>query len=113
MSVVTPTSAKPVTIVVNMREQSIARDAQCRADLVRLRSPRSGDVTARRLAAIRCLPKTLYILAPLTLSTTSVSNVPAAEGELFMAHRPFAVKGDAIQWAEEQRKDAERGWVDE
>jgi len=30
-----------------------------------------------------------------------------------MAHRPFAVKGDAIEWAEEQRKDAERGWVDE
>ena len=33
MRVVIPTSAKPVTMVLDMREQSIARDVQCRADV--------------------------------------------------------------------------------
>jgi hypothetical protein len=32
------------------------------------------------------------------------------EGELFVAHGAFVLKSDAIRWAEEQRKDAERGW---
>jgi hypothetical protein len=31
-------------------------------------------------------------------------------GELFTARGAFVLKGDAIRWAEEQRKDAERGW---
>jgi len=72
ITVVTPTSAKPVTMVLDMREQSIARDAQCRAATRTFEVAASGDVTTRRLAPMRCLLKTSYILAPLTLSTTSV-----------------------------------------
>ena len=34
------------------------------------------------------------------------------EGELFLGHGAFVLKGDAIQWAEAQRKDAEHGWLD-
>jgi hypothetical protein len=33
------------------------------------------------------------------------------DGELFAAHGAFPLKGDAIGWAEEQRKDAQRGWL--
>jgi hypothetical protein len=33
MTVVTPTSAKPATMVLDIGEQSIARDVQCRADV--------------------------------------------------------------------------------
>jgi hypothetical protein len=33
-------------------------------------------------------------------------------GELFMAHGAFVLKCDAIRWAEEQRKDAERGFME-
>ena len=32
ITVVTATRAKPVTMALDMREQSIARDVQCRAD---------------------------------------------------------------------------------
>jgi hypothetical protein len=31
-------------------------------------------------------------------------------GELFAGHRVFVMKQDAIDWAKEQRKEAERGW---
>ena len=34
------------------------------------------------------------------------------DGELFTARGAFVLKGDAIRWAEEQRKDAERGFLD-
>jgi len=34
------------------------------------------------------------------------------DGELFAAYGAFPLKGDAIQWAEEQRKDAERGFLE-
>jgi hypothetical protein len=33
-------------------------------------------------------------------------------GALFATHGAFALKGDAIRWAEEQRKDAERGYLE-
>jgi len=34
-------------------------------------------------------------------------------GELFIAHGAFVLKSDAMRWAEEQRKDAERGFPDD
>jgi hypothetical protein len=35
------------------------------------------------------------------------------DGELFAAHGAFAMKQDAIRWAEEQRDDLERGSTDQ
>ena len=34
------------------------------------------------------------------------------DGELFVAHGAFPLKGDAIRWAEEQQQEAERGWLE-
>jgi hypothetical protein len=33
-------------------------------------------------------------------------------GELFTAHGAFVSKAAAVQWAEEQRREIERGWLD-
>jgi hypothetical protein len=33
-------------------------------------------------------------------------------GDLFAAHGALPLKGDAIQWAEEQRKGAEHGFLE-
>jgi hypothetical protein len=35
------------------------------------------------------------------------------EGEWFFAGRGFPLKGDAIRWADEQRKEAQRGWLED
>jgi hypothetical protein len=35
------------------------------------------------------------------------------DGELFTGHGAFVLKGDAIEWAEGQRKGAERGFLED
>jgi hypothetical protein len=54
ITAVTPTSATPVTMVLDMREQSIARDVQCRADgYFSLAAFRRCHHQARRSNAVR------------------------------------------------------------
>jgi hypothetical protein len=65
MTIVTPTSAKPATTVLDMREQSIARDVQCRAAC-------TFEVAARH-GADNAVPSETAIAA-VELVATSVRN---------------------------------------